>query len=67
MSWFISPILAGVMAVILYSFIRRVVLSSENKESRALILLPFMYASVIFLNIFSICYTGSKSKSFSLV
>ena len=30
-SWFISPILAGIMAVIMYSFLRKVILFSENK------------------------------------
>lgn len=59
-SWFISPILAGIMAVIMYSFLRKVILFSENKEQRALVILPFMYAGVIFLNVFSVLYTGSK-------
>lgn len=60
LSWFISPLLSGVAAVILYSFLKWVILSrGDLKQKRALLILPFFYAIVIFLNVFSILYTGS--------
>ena len=37
------------------------------KEQRALVILPFMYAGVIFLNVFSVLYTGSKSEFYFYV
>lgn len=60
LSWFISPILAGISAVVLYVGLKFLILSRENKTERALILLPFFYALVIFLNVFSVLFTGSK-------
>ena len=60
MSWFISPLLSGVAAVILYSLLKFVILSKGPlKTQRALLTLPFFYAIVIFLNVFSILFTGS--------
>jgi len=60
LSWFISPILAGITAVVLYVGLKFLILSRENKTERALVLLPFFYALVIFLNVFSVLFTGSK-------
>lgn len=60
LSWFISPVLSGFAAVILYTILKYVILSrGKDKTKRALIVLPFFYAIVILLNVFSILYTGS--------
>lgn len=62
-SWFLSPVLSGLAAVMLYSMLKWIILSQgEKKKNRALIILPFFYAIVIFLNVFSVLFTGSRSE-----
>jgi len=60
LSWFISPLLSGVAAVALYCVLKWTILSKgEDKKRRALMILPCFYASVIFLNVLSVLFTGS--------
>lgn len=58
-SWFISPILSGIMAVSLYVFIKKVILDKKNPLRNGLRCLPFFYAFTFGINCFSIFYIGA--------
>lgn len=57
-SWFISPVLAGVMTISLYIFVKRVILEKEQPMINGLRCLPFFYAFAIGVNCLSISYIG---------
>ncbi|VDN97123.1 unnamed protein product, partial [Rodentolepis nana] len=59
-SWFVSPILSGIVSSTLYLVIKYTVLVKENSLEPALNTLPFLYAITIFINVFSVLYGGLK-------
>ncbi|KAM6959156.1 sodium-dependent phosphate transporter 2 [Aplochiton taeniatus] len=58
-SWFISPLLSGIMSGILFYLIRHFILNKENSVPNGLRALPLFYATTIGINTFSIMYTGA--------
>ncbi|XP_039263384.2 sodium-dependent phosphate transporter 1-A-like [Styela clava] len=58
-SWFISPVLSGIMAVSLYIFVSKFILAKDNPLQNGLKCLPFFYAFTFGINCFSIFYTGA--------
>uniref|UniRef100_A0A8C7WXS5 Phosphate transporter n=1 Tax=Oryzias sinensis TaxID=183150 RepID=A0A8C7WXS5_9TELE len=58
-SWFISPLLSGLMSGLLFLLIRYFILSKEDSVPNGLRALPVFYASTIGINTFSIMYTGA--------
>ncbi|KAK1893084.1 Sodium-dependent phosphate transporter 2 [Dissostichus eleginoides] len=58
-SWFISPLLSGLMSGILFLLIRHFILNKEDSVPNGLRALPVFYASTIGINTFSILYTGA--------
>nr|XP_057925542.1 sodium-dependent phosphate transporter 2 isoform X2 [Doryrhamphus excisus] len=58
-SWFISPLLSGLMSGILFILIRNTILNKEDSVPNGLRALPLFYASTIGINTFSIMYTGA--------
>lgn len=52
-SWFISPILGGVLACLIYFAIRKFVMRHANPAQRATRTLPFAWAAVLFVMSFS--------------
>ncbi|XP_051950153.1 sodium-dependent phosphate transporter 2 isoform X2 [Xyrauchen texanus] len=58
-SWFISPLLSGLMSGLLFFFIRYFILNKDDPVPNGLRALPFFYASTIGINTFSIMYTGA--------
>uniref|UniRef100_A0A023EYR0 Phosphate transporter n=1 Tax=Triatoma infestans TaxID=30076 RepID=A0A023EYR0_TRIIF len=59
-SWFISPVLSGLMSVLLFKFINWFILSAETPLKPALRALPFIYMATISVNVFSIIHNGPK-------
>lgn len=59
-SWFISPVLSGLMSVMLFWLIRKFVLRSNNPLENGLLALPFFYGVTLAVNVFSIVHDGPK-------
>ena len=53
-SWFVSPLLAGVMAYALFWVLRVLVLRSKNSAVRSIYVLPILLFVTIFVNLFFI-------------
>ncbi|KAI1900090.1 hypothetical protein AGOR_G00046450 [Albula goreensis] len=58
-SWFISPLLSGLMSGLLFFLIRYFILSKDDPVPNGLRALPLFYATTIGINTFSIMYTGA--------
>uniref|UniRef100_A0A8K9VF09 Phosphate transporter n=1 Tax=Oncorhynchus mykiss TaxID=8022 RepID=A0A8K9VF09_ONCMY len=58
-SWFISPLLSGMMSGFLFFLIRHFILNQDDPVPNGLRALPVFYASTIGINAFSILYTGA--------
>uniref|UniRef100_A0A8C5H311 Phosphate transporter n=1 Tax=Gouania willdenowi TaxID=441366 RepID=A0A8C5H311_GOUWI len=58
-SWFISPLLSGLMSGLLFLLIRHFILNKDNSVPNGLRALPLFYATTIGINTFSIMYTGA--------
>uniref|UniRef100_A0A3P8ZAF1 Phosphate transporter n=1 Tax=Esox lucius TaxID=8010 RepID=A0A3P8ZAF1_ESOLU len=58
-SWFISPLLSGLMSGFLFFLIRHFILNKDDPVPNGLRALPVFYASTIGINAFSILYTGA--------
>ncbi|KAJ0067666.1 hypothetical protein NL108_009784, partial [Boleophthalmus pectinirostris] len=58
-SWFISPLLSGLMSGLLFLLIRHFILNKDDPTPSGLRALPIFYASTIGINTFSILYTGA--------
>ncbi|XP_053219000.1 sodium-dependent phosphate transporter 2 isoform X3 [Podarcis raffonei] len=58
-SWFISPLLSGMMSGVLFLLIRFFILNKEDPVPNGLRALPVFYAATITINVFSIMYTGA--------
>ncbi|XP_058821781.1 sodium-dependent phosphate transporter 2 [Topomyia yanbarensis] len=59
-SWFISPVLSGMMSVMLFWFIRRFILNARNPLKAGLLSLPLFYGATLAVNVFSIVHDGPK-------
>ncbi|XP_072880341.1 sodium-dependent phosphate transporter 2 isoform X2 [Hemitrygon akajei] len=58
-SWFISPLLSGIMSGALFILIRFFILKKEDPVPNGLRALPLFYAATVGINTFSILYTGA--------
>lgn len=58
LSWFISPILSGLISMSLYLFIRWHIIDQVEPLKNGLRMLPVFYGFTIFINIFSIVHNG---------
>ncbi len=66
-SWFTSPVLAGLISALLYWIVRTLVLRHEDSFRRALVFFPIMTAITFAINIFYILYKGfSATKDMPL-
>ncbi|VUZ56686.1 unnamed protein product, partial [Hymenolepis diminuta] len=59
-SWFLSPILSGLVSSCIYLIIKYTVLVKEHSLEPALNTLPFLYAITVFVNVFSVLFGGFK-------
>uniref|UniRef100_A0A383WA46 Phosphate transporter n=1 Tax=Tetradesmus obliquus TaxID=3088 RepID=A0A383WA46_TETOB len=60
-SWFISPLLAGIMSYLLYTLLRLCVLRGDNSPRKAIWCLPILLLITMFVNLFFILYKGAKN------
>nr|XP_008111271.1 PREDICTED: sodium-dependent phosphate transporter 2 isoform X2 [Anolis carolinensis] len=65
-SWFISPLLSGMMSGVLFLLIRFCILNKEDPVPNGLRALPVFYAATITINVFSIMYTGAPVLGITL-
>lgn len=61
-SWVISPVLSGLLAVSLFWFVRRFILHQPNPLERSFIFFPFLVGITIALNVFFIIYKGFQRR-----
>lgn len=66
-SWFLSPVLSGIMSGILFYFVRKFILNKDNPVPNGLRALPVFYAITMGINLFSIMFTGAPLLGFDRV
>lgn len=66
-SWFLSPLLSGLMSAILFYFVRKFILNKEDPVPNGLRALPVFYAVTMGINLFSIMFTGAPMLGFDKV
>ncbi|XP_044742745.1 sodium-dependent phosphate transporter 1 [Chrysoperla carnea] len=59
-SWFISPVLSGLISSLIYLFIYYAILIRKNPTEAGLLCLPFFYGFTAIVNIFSIVHNGPR-------
>ncbi|XP_037227483.1 sodium-dependent phosphate transporter 1 isoform X1 [Falco rusticolus] len=64
LSWFVSPLLSGIMSAILFFLVRRFILRKADPVPNGLRALPVFYACTVGINLFSIMYTGAPLLGF---
>ncbi|XP_014673465.1 PREDICTED: sodium-dependent phosphate transporter 2-like [Priapulus caudatus] len=67
LSWFVSPVLSGIVSSVLFWCIRRFILNTEHVLERGLMSMPFFYAVTIAVNLFSIFHDGSAMLGFDKI
>ncbi|KAM6954451.1 sodium-dependent phosphate transporter 1-A [Aplochiton taeniatus] len=63
-SWFLSPLLSGIMSAILFYFVRKFILNKDDPVPNGLRALPVFYAVTMSINLFSIMFTGAPMLGF---
>ncbi|VIO85807.1 Phosphate transporter family protein [Brugia malayi] len=63
-SWFLSPLLSGIVSILFYSFIDHAVLRRRRPLHCGLILLPVLYFICVAVNVFAVMYNGSEFLGF---
>ncbi|XP_073444780.1 sodium-dependent phosphate transporter 1 [Dendrobates tinctorius] len=67
LSWFVSPLLSGIMSALLFFFVRMFILRKPDPVPNGLRALPVFYACTIGINLFSIMYTGAPLLGFDKI
>ncbi|XP_060107661.1 sodium-dependent phosphate transporter 1 [Heteronotia binoei] len=67
LSWFISPLLSGIMSAALFFLVRMLILSKPDPVPNGLRALPIFYACTIGINLFSIMYSGAPLLGFDKI
>ncbi|XP_053501265.1 sodium-dependent phosphate transporter 1-B [Ictalurus furcatus] len=63
-SWFLSPLLSGLMSAVLFYFVRMFILQKKDPVPNGLRALPVFYAVTMGINLFSIMFTGAPMLGF---
>uniref|UniRef100_A0A4W4GXS3 Phosphate transporter n=1 Tax=Electrophorus electricus TaxID=8005 RepID=A0A4W4GXS3_ELEEL len=66
-SWFLSPLLSGIMSAILFYFVRKFILNKDDPLPNGLKALPVFYAVTMGMNLFSIMFTGAPMLGFNRI
>ncbi|XP_022325181.2 sodium-dependent phosphate transporter 2-like [Crassostrea virginica] len=66
-SWFISPVLSGIISVLVFLSIKFLVLNKEKPLEPGLRLLPIFYGLTAAINLFSVFYKGSSLLHFDKI
>ncbi|KAK0147586.1 Sodium-dependent phosphate transporter 1-B [Merluccius polli] len=61
-SWFLSPLLSGLMSAVVFWFVRKFILHKKDPVPNGLKALPVFYALTMGINFFSIMFTGAPSE-----
>ncbi|KAM4037876.1 LOW QUALITY PROTEIN: sodium-dependent phosphate transporter 1 [Anomaloglossus baeobatrachus] len=67
LSWFVSPLLSGIMSALLFFLVRMFILRKPDPVPNGLRALPVFYACTIGINLFSIMYTGAPLLGFDKI
>uniref|UniRef100_A0A9J2PXW5 Phosphate transporter n=1 Tax=Ascaris lumbricoides TaxID=6252 RepID=A0A9J2PXW5_ASCLU len=67
LSWFISPVLSGIVSIIFYVIIDHAVLRRNRPLHCGLILLPILYFFCVAVNVFAIVFDGSEFLGFDKI
>lgn len=65
LSWFISPVLSGIFAVILFLIVRTLVFRTKNPVRNGFLFLPLFYGFAVAIACFFIIYKGSPRLGLS--
>ncbi|KAG2495911.1 hypothetical protein HYH03_006148 [Edaphochlamys debaryana] len=60
-SWFVSPLMSGIAASVIFWLNRFFVLRRENSTNLAIYCYPLLVAVTVFINVFFVIYKGAKS------
>lgn len=66
-SWFISPLLSGIVSVLTYLLVHHLVLKKPKPLEPGLRLLPIFYAFTAAINLFSVFFEGSELLHFDKI
>lgn len=66
-SWFLSPVLAGIVGTLCFMFVKHFILSKQNPLEQGLRFLPLFYGVTCFCNVISIALSGPPLLGFDLV
>ncbi|KAM6901310.1 sodium-dependent phosphate transporter 1-B [Lycodopsis pacificus] len=66
-SWFLSPLLSGIMSAVVFYFVRVFILRKKDPVPNGLRALPVFYAVTMGINLFSIMYTGAPMLGFDKI
>ncbi|CAL8277762.1 unnamed protein product [Merluccius merluccius] len=66
-SWFLSPLLSGLMSAVVFWFVRKFILHKKDPVPNGLKALPVFYALTMGINFFSIMFTGAPMLGFDKV
>ncbi|XP_046357090.2 sodium-dependent phosphate transporter 1-A-like isoform X1 [Haliotis rufescens] len=66
-SWFISPVMSGIVSSVLFFLVRKFVLNKEKPLEPGLRLLPVFYGVTVVINAFSVFYEGSEMLHFDRI
>ncbi|XP_019937679.1 sodium-dependent phosphate transporter 1-B [Paralichthys olivaceus] len=66
-SWFLSPLLSGLMSGIVFYFVRMFILHKKDPVPNGLKALPVFYAVTLGINVFSIMFTGAPMLGFDKI
>ncbi|KAK8770904.1 hypothetical protein V5799_025852, partial [Amblyomma americanum] len=67
LSWFVSPVLSGIISTALYMLIQFFILRKEKPLEPGLRSLPFFYGFTLFINVFSVVHDGPHLLRFNLI
>ncbi|EFJ51229.1 hypothetical protein VOLCADRAFT_79831 [Volvox carteri f. nagariensis] len=60
-SWFVSPIMSGIVASFLFALNRGVILRRENSTNLAIYMYPVLVGITVFINVFFVIFKGAKN------
>lgn len=66
-SWFISPVMSGIISAVLFAVMRRFILNKANPLEPGLRALPLFYGITLFVNVFSVVHDGSELLYFDRI
>lgn len=66
-SWFVSPVLSGIMSGALYILLNQLIFKKEKPLEPGLKALPFIYGITLLVNVFSIVHDGPTILKFDLI